>query len=69
MIETLNRILDDYQGSAKLLLENTAGQGSELALRSKNWLKSGKQQTEKNISGFVLILVMALLRDLVGRVF
>ncbi|SFJ05616.1 deoxyribonuclease IV [Thermoflavimicrobium dichotomicum] len=32
MIETLNLILKDYQGSTKLLLENTAGQGSELGL-------------------------------------
>lgn len=32
MIETLNEILKDYQGSTKLLLENTAGQGSELGL-------------------------------------
>jgi len=30
MIETLNAILEGYQGSAKLLLENTAGQGSEI---------------------------------------
>ncbi|SEN07786.1 deoxyribonuclease IV [Lihuaxuella thermophila] len=32
MIETLNRILSDYEGTTKLLLENTAGQGSELGL-------------------------------------
>ncbi|MCK9911851.1 hypothetical protein MXD81_22035, partial [Microbacteriaceae bacterium K1510] len=30
MIETLDLILDNYDGPAKLLLENTAGQGSEL---------------------------------------
>ena len=30
MIETLNLILDNYEGPTKLLLENTAGQGSEL---------------------------------------
>ncbi|MBA4547592.1 deoxyribonuclease IV [Thermoactinomyces intermedius] len=32
MVETLNKILADYEGNTKLLLENTAGQGSELGL-------------------------------------
>jgi deoxyribonuclease-4 len=32
MIETLNLILSEYDGPVKLLLENTAGQGSELGL-------------------------------------
>ncbi len=32
MVETLNKILADYEGDTKLLLENTAGQGSELGL-------------------------------------
>jgi deoxyribonuclease-4 len=32
MVETLNLILAEYDGSTKLLLENTAGQGSELGL-------------------------------------
>lgn len=32
MVETLNFILEDYEGSTLLLLENTAGQGSELGL-------------------------------------
>lgn len=32
MIETLNKILSEYDGSTKLLLENTAGQGTELGL-------------------------------------
>ncbi|GAA5344684.1 endonuclease IV [Planifilum fimeticola] len=32
MIETLNLILEEYEGETKLLLENTAGQGSELGL-------------------------------------
>jgi deoxyribonuclease IV len=31
-VETLNQILVDYEGSTKLLLENTAGQGTELGL-------------------------------------
>jgi len=35
MIETLNLILKDYNGSTKLLLENTAGQGSEIGLEVK----------------------------------
>ncbi|MGA8941390.1 MAG: deoxyribonuclease IV [Thermoactinomyces sp.] len=32
MVETLNLILEEYEGNTKLLLENTAGQGSELGL-------------------------------------
>jgi deoxyribonuclease-4 len=32
MVETLNLILQEYVGPTKLLLENTAGQGSELGL-------------------------------------
>lgn len=32
MVETLNLILADYEGPTRLLLENTAGQGSELGL-------------------------------------
>lgn len=32
MIETLDLILEDYHGETRLLLENTAGQGSELGL-------------------------------------
>jgi len=32
MVETLNLILEQYDGPVKLLLENTAGQGSELGL-------------------------------------
>lgn len=32
MVETLNLILAEYDGPTKLLLENTAGQGSELGL-------------------------------------
>lgn len=35
MIETLNMILKQYDGPTKLLLENTAGQGSELGLEIK----------------------------------
>lgn len=32
MVETLNLILEEYHGPVRLLLENTAGQGSELGL-------------------------------------
>src|SRR5581483_623421 len=32
MVETINLILADYEGNTHLLLENTAGQGSELGL-------------------------------------
>jgi deoxyribonuclease-4 len=32
MVDTLNQILKDYNGPVKLLLENTAGQGSEIGL-------------------------------------
>lgn len=32
MVDTLNEILADYEGECRLLLENTAGQGSELGL-------------------------------------
>ncbi|MBA4494285.1 deoxyribonuclease IV [Paenactinomyces guangxiensis] len=32
MVETLNLILSDHEGDTRLLLENTAGQGSELGL-------------------------------------
>ena len=32
MVETLNEILAEYEGDCRLLLENTAGQGSELGL-------------------------------------
>ncbi|SDB96108.1 Endonuclease IV [Melghirimyces thermohalophilus] len=32
MVDTLNEILADYEGNCRLLLENTAGQGSELGL-------------------------------------
>lgn len=32
MVETLNLILSEYEGTTRLLLENTAGQGSELGL-------------------------------------
>ena len=61
MIETLNRILEDYQGSAKLLLENTAGQGSELGLTIEELVEIREATDRKNRSGSVLILVMVLL--------
>ncbi|WP_245552920.1 deoxyribonuclease IV [Brevibacillus massiliensis] len=39
MIETLDLILDQYEGPVKLLLENTAGQGSELGLSIDDLMK------------------------------
>lgn len=35
MVETLDNILEDYEGKTLLLLENTAGQGTELGLTIK----------------------------------
>jgi deoxyribonuclease IV len=45
MIETLNLILADYEGDTLLLLENTAGQGSELGLTIKE-LMAIRQATD-----------------------
>ncbi|MFV9510013.1 deoxyribonuclease IV [Tepidibacillus sp. LV47] len=39
MIETLDLILEQYDGPTKLLLENTAGQGSELGLDPETLMK------------------------------
>lgn len=39
MVETLDLILDNYDGPTKLLLENTAGQGSELGLTIPTLMK------------------------------
>ncbi|WP_246258415.1 deoxyribonuclease IV [Kroppenstedtia pulmonis] len=36
MVETLNEILAEYEGKTRLLLENTAGQGTELGLDIKD---------------------------------
>ncbi len=52
MIETLNRILEDYQGSAKLLLENTAGQGSELGLTIEELVEIREATDRKEQIGF-----------------
>ncbi|MBD1371286.1 deoxyribonuclease IV [Hazenella sp. IB182357] len=49
MIETLNIILEDYQGTTKLLLENTAGQGTELGLQIDDLMeiRNGLDHPEK----------------------
>jgi deoxyribonuclease-4 len=49
MIETINRILQGYQGPALLLLENTAGQGSELgqALEELCLIRSGVENPDR----------------------
>ncbi|SFS49489.1 deoxyribonuclease IV [Marininema halotolerans] len=39
MVETLNEILADYEGDTLLLLENTAGQGTELGLAIEDLVK------------------------------
>ncbi|MCS1350576.1 deoxyribonuclease IV [Mechercharimyces sp. CAU 1602] len=39
MVETLNKILQEYEGPTKLLLENTAGQGTELGLQIEDLVK------------------------------
>ncbi|SDW07129.1 Endonuclease IV [Marininema mesophilum] len=39
MVETLNEILADYDGDTLLLLENTAGQGTELGLKIEDLVK------------------------------
>lgn len=52
MIETLNRILDDYHGSAKLLLENTAGQGSEIGLTIEELVEIREATEGKEYIGF-----------------
>jgi len=45
MVETLDLILEQYDGSTKLLLENTAGQGSEIGLAPET-LMSIRNQTK-----------------------
>ncbi len=39
MVETLDLILEQYNGPTKLLLENTAGQGSEIGLEPETLMK------------------------------
>jgi deoxyribonuclease-4 len=39
MVETLDMILEQYEGPVKLLLENTAGQGSELGLSTESLME------------------------------
>jgi deoxyribonuclease-4 len=49
MIETINHILDGYDGPVKLLLENTAGQGTELGteLEALMEIRNGIEQPKK----------------------
>jgi deoxyribonuclease-4 len=49
MIETLNLILENYDGPTKLLLENTAGQGTEIGLEIKTLveIRNGTDYPEK----------------------
>lgn len=39
MVETLDLILEDYNGPVKLLLENTAGQGTELGIEPEELME------------------------------
>lgn len=52
MVETLNRILEGYQGTAKLLLENTAGQGSEIGLTIEELVEIREATDMKEHIGF-----------------
>lgn len=52
MIETLDIILAQYDGPVKLLLENTAGQGSELGLTLKSLMEIREACTHKEKIGF-----------------
>ncbi|MFO7274891.1 MAG: deoxyribonuclease IV [Bacillota bacterium] len=49
MVETLNRLLEAYTGPCQLLLENTAGQGSELGTRLEELMevRSRVEQPER----------------------
>jgi deoxyribonuclease-4 len=52
MVETLNLILQDYDGPTKLLLENTAGQGSELGLTIRELVEIRNRTDEPEKIGF-----------------
>lgn len=52
MIETLNLILDNYEGPTKLLLENTAGQGSELGQEIKTLMEVRQATNHPEKIGF-----------------
>lgn len=54
MIETLNLILKDYDGHTKLLLENTAGQGTELGLEIKTLVELRNDTDYPEKIGFCL---------------
>lgn len=52
MVETLNKILKEYEGDTKLLLENTAGQGTELGLTIQDLVEIRNTTDYANKIGF-----------------
>lgn len=52
MVETLNRLLEAYTGSCLLLLENTAGQGSELGTSLEQCLEVRSRVDQPHRIGF-----------------
>jgi deoxyribonuclease IV len=52
MVETLNQILVNYEGRTKLLLENTAGQGTELGLMIEELVEIRQATEEPEKIGF-----------------
>ncbi|HEY3363697.1 MAG TPA: deoxyribonuclease IV [Symbiobacteriaceae bacterium] len=52
MVETLDMLLTEYQGHCLLLLENTAGQGTELGTTLEQCLQVRSQAAQPNRIGF-----------------
>lgn len=52
MVETLDMLLDQYRGPCQLLLENTAGQGSELGTTLEQCLEVRARVAEPHRIGF-----------------
>lgn len=52
MVETLDILLDAYKGPTKLLLENTAGQGTELGTRIEQCLEVRSRVQQPDRIGF-----------------
>lgn len=52
MVETLNKILEEYDGDTLLLLENTAGQGTELGLEIKDLVEVRSRTKHPEKIGF-----------------
>jgi deoxyribonuclease-4 len=52
MVETLDRLLEQYTGSCTLLLENTAGQGTELGTRLEQCVEVRSRVAQPERIGF-----------------